>query len=341
LQDQTALWVLQECEDRRAALRSIRGFLGQAGGDRLFPRRWNRRDVHDPELLAAASHGDRLFLHELGEDIAAEERRLAGKEFVHCGTERVDIIEVRGTLTHRLLRAHVGRSTRVIRTDGDAAERIAQARGDAEISNLQPTIGRHHEIARLQVAMGDACLFVSVIKGGAELLKPGQHFVTIEASAGALSFLLSETQPLDVLHDDRCGRGVLLKAEDPNDAGVSKFHPAQDLLLQIGDAFRIADNRLRDELQGDLQVEDGILCQDDDAHSATAQLANGPVSAEEQRLLGRGLRLRFQGFRGGERLDAFVNGLGRVWHGWDEFGSGGWAVNWIEKSKSEAVPDVR
>src|SRR5688572_3127039 len=119
-----------------------------------------------------------------------------------------------------------------------------------------------------------------IIQSRAELLHPWQDFVAIKAAVRALGLLLSQRLALHMLHyDDGCLR-VLLEAKYTNDIGMRKFHPAENLLLQVPNSFRIAHDQLRNQFERDGDVENRVLRQNDQPHSTSPQLSKRSIPPE-------------------------------------------------------------
>ena len=102
---------------------------------------------------------------DLTVDIPRIERRLARKQFVERGANRINIVQVIGPMPIQLLGTHVNQGASGALGLRDNRYRISHAAGQAEISNLQFALGTDHQVGRLEVPVCDFSDGMSVARG--------------------------------------------------------------------------------------------------------------------------------------------------------------------------------
>ncbi len=106
----------------------------------------------------------------------------------------------------------------------------------------------------------------------------------------AFQFLqdLVEAQPLDELHDVVTHSVVFADAEDRNDVGVVQLRRRLRFALEATPRPGVLLELFGQDLEGDVPAERDLLRLVDDAHAATADLADDAVVAQalEQRQCG-------------------------------------------------------
>ena len=145
---------------------------------------------------------------------------------------------------------------------------IVEQLGETEIEHLDPTLDRHHHVAGLQIAMGDAAL---VGRGDRvrELHPEAQDLARLETLAGDE---LVEGLALDVLHSEEALVLRLLDREQGDDVGVVERGHDLGLALEPPQPLGLPRHGRRQELERDVALQPGVLGEVDDAHAALAQL---------------------------------------------------------------------
>ena len=112
---------------------------------------------------------------------------------------------------------------------GDTAQRVADARGHAEVGDFHFPGEGDHDVAGLEVAVRELGLVVRVVEDRTELFQPWEHLLGVEAMAGLPGLEFREGVPIDELHDDGGARFIPLEVVSAHDAGMHERHAAEHL----------------------------------------------------------------------------------------------------------------
>ena len=166
--------------------------------------------------------------------VARVERWLAGKQFVERRAERVDVVRrLRRTAVH-LLRAHVAKRAADGAAERDARDGVADARGEAEVGELQLAVGIEHHVGRLEVAV-DHLAPVRVIERFAKLLCHWTQLGPRERAARLLCAQHAEIRAAHIFHRDERHLATLMnEIVNANDIRVREPAALQRLLPQFG-----------------------------------------------------------------------------------------------------------
>jgi hypothetical protein len=185
-----------------------------------------------------------------------------------------------------LLGRHVARRPRDDRfgRDRGLALRGGRRRGlgqrrDAEVQQLRPSLGRHHDVLRLEVAMDDPTL----VRGGEAVGELGHEYQRIPDGHQPALELRRERLSLHVLHDDAClAVGLDLDVVDGADGGVverrGRLRFAHETLARGGVAEPVGG----DEFDRHIAAQGGVVGEVHRTHAAGAERTN-------QTVLGAGL----------------------------------------------------
>ncbi len=239
-------------------------------------------------------------------DFALDGRRLLGQDGGH-GLDRLRLVEgapaaghfiedeaegelvgtVIGGLAAGLLRAHVADGAEdhaglgLLDRDGGVGVRARRGErrrllGESEIQNLDPAFGRHHDVGRLQVAVGDA--------GG---VGGGHAFGDLD---GEIEEFLDRQRP--ALHqgvegfaghkfaDHVEGAFDLSQVVDADDVRVVEGSGGAGLLFEAGAAGGIVGEGRRQDFQGDFAAEARVAGAVDFAHAAGPERGDNFVRSE-------------------------------------------------------------
>ena len=152
----------------------------------------------------------------------------------------------------------------------------------AEVENLDLTIGCHLHVGRLQVAMHDAPL-VRRFETVGDLRRHGDRVVDRDRAAREPR---SQILAVDILHDQRERRGTtgsMVELDDAvnlRDAGVIEGGERLRLAFEPGEAFGIGRNAVGEDLQRDFAIELRVARAEHLAHSARPEHGQNLVVAD-------------------------------------------------------------
>ena len=265
------------------------------------------------ELLADLRPEGARRLRDLVDDAVQDrldltgEGRLADEAFVEHDAERVDVRAAVEGPRGDLLGREVGDGPHERARLGEA--RLGGGVGEAEVHHAHAHaraafLARDHDVGGLDVAVNDAAR-VAVVEGLGDLdadvhdLAEAQRLVADESQQG---------RPPDQRHDEEERPLVSAEIVDRDDRRV--VHLGDQLRLALEALFELGRQiARRDELDGDLAVEQRVARAVDDAHAAAAELPEDLVAVGELRADhslpanagSRGLRRRSSSWTGRSR----------------------------------------
>ncbi len=133
-----------------------------------------------------------------------------------------------------------------------------------EIQHLHLTVRPHEDVPRLDVSVDDARAVRGVERLG-DLGRDLEHLARFERLAGDVSLEIRALQPL---HGDERLAVVVLDLVDGADVGMVQPRQRVRLATEPPDGVRVADELIREELEGDPTGEPLVLGVVDDTHSA-------------------------------------------------------------------------
>ncbi len=202
----------------------------------------------------------------------ARERRPAGHHLVDHHPQRPDIRAGIGGLAVELLGGHVGRRAHGRAGAGDAG--LVGELGDAEVDDLHPSVGSHHDVARLHVAVDDP-LLMGAGEAGGDLL--GDPHRLDQGERPALD-PVAQRLPLAQGHgDEQRAVAGLVDLVDRADGRVveRRRRPglADEALLALPGGAALAG----EELERHRPVEPEIDRLVDDAHATAPEAIEDPI----------------------------------------------------------------
>ena len=207
--------------------------------------------------------------------VLAAERRPAGEHLVQHDAGGVKVRTLIRLFSARLLRGHVFR--RAEDRPGDRQGLAFRAPRQAEVHQHHAAAPVQHDVARLHVAMDDpnAMDRLYPLK---ELGEHGQGLVRREA-APSLDDLL-QRHSVHQFHRIEAGRSLLADGVDSDE--VRMFHVAQGARLLLETApIRLVQRQLRrEDLNGHLAVERGIVRAVHGGHAARANRFDETIPTE-------------------------------------------------------------
>jgi hypothetical protein len=251
-----------------------------ASHDEVEDRRNGRTRGRDVGWLLLEDGG-----HRLGRCLACE-RAAAAQHLVQHDPEREDVGARVDPCRAHLLGGHVrdgandgaglreprfGRRLRVI----DRRSRRGEL-GEAEVEDLDPSVGEDEQVLGLEVAMDDA-LVVSGGEAAGDLRGPARG-----ASRGyrALRQPLAQRLSLEPLEDEVRSTLVLAGVEDRKQVRVVEGARGEGLLLEAAEAGRILAGRRGQHLHRDIAPEPWVEGAPDLAHAPRAERSPDLVRSE-------------------------------------------------------------
>jgi hypothetical protein len=146
---------------------------------------------------------------------------------------------------------------------------------ETEIQDFHGPVVLDLDIGGFQITMNDACLVRDFERFG-DLLADANDVINLQAVGGVLGFGLScrnqvgERWSFDQLHD-QAGRWSFFKTIEVRDVGVIERRENLGLSLEPGDAIRIADDGIGEDLDRDVAIEPGIAGAVHLSHAAFAE----------------------------------------------------------------------
>ena len=140
--------------------------------------------------------------------------------------------------------------------------------GEPEVQHLDLSVGGHHDVAGLEVAVDDA-LLVGDLDGLGDLHADAGGFLHRQRSP---SDLLGEGLSLGHLHHEEALALDVLEAVDPRDVGVGERREDAGLALEPLQPLHVFGEALGQHLEGHVAAELRVLGPPDLAHAALAQL---------------------------------------------------------------------
>ena len=169
--------------------------LLQIGGHRLHADELKRFGHVGIDLARRERHGGKVLDGD-GNGVVALERESPRQHFVEHDARGVDVRARVRAVAPRLLGRHVvHRAERLLR---ERVGGVGEA-GDAEVSDLDAAVAKHHDVLRLDVAVDDAAR-MRVRERLHDLRDEVQRLTPVELAA--LFHILLERDAVDELHDD-------------------------------------------------------------------------------------------------------------------------------------------
>ena len=199
-----------------------------------------------------------------------EERDAPGQALVEHEPERVEIGATVEFLASYLLGRQVLRRPHHDVVAGQVGLGRLQSLGDAEVGEQHPPVGRHHDVARLDVAMDEA-RFVSVVErccdAGADVAGQfgAQSFLRVEYLAQALA--------LDELHHDGLTTVLLEHVVDGDDVRMVEARRSNGFATEALRDDGIGGERRLEPLDGHLTIECEVDRQPHLGHAALREHA--------------------------------------------------------------------
>ena len=281
-------------------------FVDRLADDRVDPR----GDVgHD------RSQRRRVLREDLGGQLGrglGEERADAGDELVEDDSERVDVGPgVDAALADELLGSHVARRADEVARARDSGVALRGVSSEPEVGDARVAAPRlEHDVRRLDVAVDD-----SELVGRSDPARDLRHQLggLVPREAAALLEHLLERASGAVLHDVVVVAIRDSDVVDGDDVGVLDARGESGLAPESLDRLAIRQRAAEEDLDREQALESGSAPEVDDAHGASAELAQDLVGAERAR--GRGLIAlrdgRHQSPAGGRLVDGGASSVGR------------------------------
>jgi len=209
---------------------------------------------------------------------------VSGRGFVEHDPEREQVGPAVELVSRGLLRGHVGHGAErdaghgelvLGRRDG-GRRAVAEPRrelGQAEVQHLDLAPLGQEDVRRLDVAVEDA-VAVSPVEGVRHLNADVDDLVNLQRTAGKA---VPERLPLHQLHHDEGASVVFSDVVDGADVPVIERGGGPGLHPEPVERLLIARELFGHELDGNRPPQPDVLGSVDDAHSASAQLADDSV----------------------------------------------------------------
>ena len=212
----------------------------------------------------------------------ADERHAAGEALVEHEPERVQVgAAIEASSAHLLGREVLGRAHHhvVARQVVAAVETL----GDAEVGEQDATVGRHEDVAGLDVAVDEAGA-VGGVEGGGDARADVDR--QLRAEPGLHVEQLAQALAVDELHDDGLAAAFGEHVVDGDDVGMGEPGDGDGLAAEaLGDDGIGRQARLQ-PLEGDAAVEREIGGQPHLGHPALGESTLEPVAAGEHDAVG-------------------------------------------------------
>ncbi len=157
--------------------------------------------------------------------------------------------------------------------EADRLRLLPRNLGEAEIQDFELALVRHHDVAGLEVAVGDAALM-----GGAHRICDGDG--EVQEPPGLETLIrdhLRQGRALDVFHGEKRDAVRFLDRVDRDDVGVVERRNSLGLAAEPFESLGIGGHFRRQDLDGHLAVELGIAGKPHLTHSALTELAKDLV----------------------------------------------------------------
>ncbi len=260
---------------RDGELVALRGFQEEvprlADPGEAFPRVAREaaaQDVRDGRRRRRREEAEVDLARQDGrEDVAdrlAVEETLPGQHLEEDDAEGPDVRPAVDRLAAGLLGRHVGRRAEedsrlrrvgregggVLDLRGRGARRVHRL-GEAEVEDLDLSVGRELHVGGLEVAVDDPLLVRGLERLG-DLPRDGEGLVERERAALQP---FGEVFALDELHDEGADAARLLEAVDRGDVGVLQLGEDLRLALEAREAVGVRGERLGEDLDRDLALQ--------------------------------------------------------------------------------------
>ena len=232
-----------------------------------------------------------LFVQHLGQRLAAKHRP-PGQQGVHQRPQAVEVGPPVDRPALGLLRGHVFGGAQHAARAGQP--RVPEEPRNAEVGQLHVVLGRHQQIAGLDVAVDHAAV-VGVAQCAAGLDADPRHLAPLETPP-APQFLL-ETVAVDQLHRIEQVALLLAEAEEPDDVGVVEFAERFDLGLEAAAKTLLLGQGGREEFDGGRLARLAVDRLVDRSHAAAAKLADDLIGTKPFDFHERGVRGQGSGIR--------------------------------------------
>jgi hypothetical protein len=147
--------------------------------------------------------------------------------------------------------------------------------GQSEVQDFDRPAFRQHDVSRLEVAVHHA-LFVGGVERRDDLPPDRQRVADLQSTRDPVRQRLA----FDELEDQGAHALRLLDAVNRGNVGVVQRRQRPCFAFEAGQSIRIACERTRQDLDGDVPAETGIPGAVNFAHSAFAKLAEDAVRAD-------------------------------------------------------------
>ena len=221
--------------------------------------------------------------------------RVPVKSSYRSDTERPDVRAPVHWATLGLLGTHVGRSAQNgsgvgDSGDGRGVEKLRhlavadESFREAEVEHLHRSVGPQLDIRRLEIAMDDSAL-VRRFEGFGDLTRDGQRLVERDWAAFQP---LCQIVALDEFHHEGADAvGHVVQAVDSGDVGVIQRGEDFRFPLKPRHSFRISNEGLRQDLDGDIAIEPRVARPIHFTHPASPKGGENLVRTEA-RAIGQG-----------------------------------------------------
>src|SRR5437764_4599101 len=248
----------------------------------------------DAELRAQFARRDwRVFKNRRNQLRAGQISKwpLPGAHLVEHGARRPHIGALIRPMTFDLLGRHIGQGAGIGVRIGERGRgrrlslRLEQV-GETEIQNLELTIGRDLDIARLQITVNDAYTMRSFETRG-HLLAQLQNVAFRQRTASEFSF---ESQSRHKLRHKIIKALIVTEIKGHSDKGIGYFRKAEGFATKLPPRRFAKQRQLRQDLQRHIAIQLLIMCAKNHPHSASADVLNNAVTAKNLDNCGSGDR---------------------------------------------------
>ena len=277
--------------DRALADAEAAQVLAQRVGRRVAHRRVLRQQLGDDRLERPRHVGDelverrRVVVHlPVGDAhrVVAGERRTPGDHLVHHDAERVEVAARVGLGALGLLRREVRRRAHHRAGLGEVRlGRRVEGPGDAEVGDLHRAVRADEDVRRLDVAV-DEPGGVGEAEGGGDLAGDLGRLLRREVAVGAQD--VGERAPVDVLHGDEVGRGVLAPVEHVDDVRVVEVGGRLGLAAEALDEVGVDGELGEQHLDRHLAIEQAVVAEEHVGHPAAPDALQQLVAIVDDRV---------------------------------------------------------
>ncbi len=228
--------------------------------------------------------------------IGAAHRGRTSEALVEDAAEGPEVAPVGERAAVDLLGAHVTKRARA------RVVHCCGLRREAEVEHLDPTIRRHAHVLRLQVTMHDPTRV--------RRLEPRRHLPCDieELDLAEIAHSRGEVRPGHILHRKEHAFGRFLEGEDLRHVRLRDQRERPRLGAKLGSARGRSGQALVEGLERHLSSQLRIMCEIDDAHAASPQLAQDRIAADplRQGFAIMGSRIEQRRILGGEKAHHLI-----------------------------------